>query len=946
MLTVTGAARRLGVHVNTVRAWTDQGRLSCLRINSRGDRRYRVEEIERFLDGADREAADARSAADDRRRAVRARRETAESRRDERPQTASGAGASATRARPSRVRSGRAPDAFDVVVRVADAATRTDDVSELVRVAENALARLGRCRLVVCRATPSAIETLAGRAEPDVELIGRATGRGRVVRSAGGGRSGPSALAVAVEHGPDMRVVLQLSLPPRASERQPVERLLLGLAALFGAALRAGRERAQLEEQARRAELVLAAGGEINSQLDLPRSLRELAENARELFGADHSAIFRHLPDGHFKADVAVNLAGSVVEAVETAASLPLVRQAFRSGTIVSAVDYPSDPRSTDTRDALLAQGINTVTIAPLISEGERLGVLALLHDRRYEWSDDALATLELLARQGAVAVRNARNYGQMATWAAQLQSIQQLGSRLTRLSSVREIGQAIAAELHQLIDYHNVRVYRVFGEEVLPVAWRGQVGEYVGEDGDQLRVRVGEGITGWVARYGLAQNLSDAAKDRRTQTIPGTEDDLDESLLLAPMLYDDQVIGVIVLAKLGLNQFTSDDLRLLEIYASIAAQAMANADTTERLRAQSATLERQLQSQRELLRVTESILGTLDTPALLEEVADSLGTLLHVDNIGVDVHDQSAGVLRPIFARGVHAAAYLSRALPDHAGVAGVVVRTGEAALVQDELADSRVAHFDELGPQPGALIVAPLRSREGIAGVLTIERLGIDARFSEEEFELVKLFAGHASIALGNAARHQAVELRAQTDALTGLHNQGALPTHLERAVARDEPFALLMIDLDDFKLFNDRRGHPAGNVMLARLAAVLRAACRETDVVFRYGGDEFAILLPTTSAAGAVEVASKVREAIRSVTDGRQPPLVVTASIGVAAFPADGPDATAVLLAADRACYAAKRRGRDRIATAVEGLALADELLPAPTPVDEPDAAYSAA
>ncbi len=124
------------------------------------------------------------------------------------------------------------------------------------------------------------------------------------------------------------------------------------------------------------------------------------------------------------------------------------------------------------------------------------------------------------------------------------------------------------------------------------------------------------------MARHGLAQNVGDAAHDRRAKTIPGTEDDLDESLLLAPMLYEDETIGVIVLAKLGLEQFGADDLRLLEIYASIAAQAMANADATERLHDQSETLARQVHSQRELLRVTESILSTLDTQALLEEIA------------------------------------------------------------------------------------------------------------------------------------------------------------------------------------------------------------------------------------------------------------------------------------------------------------------------------------
>ncbi|HSH21431.1 MAG TPA: diguanylate cyclase, partial [Candidatus Caenarcaniphilales bacterium] len=465
-------------------------------------------------------------------------------------------------------------------------------------------------------------------------------------------------------------------------------------------------------------------------------------------------------------------------------------------------------------------------------------------------------------------------------------------------------------------------------------------------EDGEQLRVSVGQGITGWVARHGVAQNLGDAAADERTETIPGTEDGLRESLLLAPMLFEDEVIGVIVLAKLGLNQFSADDLRLLEIYASIAAQAMANADSTERLRAQSAALERQLQSQRELLRVTESILGTLDTQTLLEEIAARLGSLLEVDTIGVDVYDETTRLLRPIFARGIHAGEYLSRTLSDDEGVGGLAVRTGEAVLVQDELSDRRVAHLAELGRQPGALIVAPLRARDRVTGLLTIERLGPDAQFSQEEFELIKLFAGHVSIALHNAATHQAVEIRAQTDALTGLNNHGSLNVHLERAVEHADPFALLMLDLDHFKQFNDRRGHQAGSLILERLAALLRAACRESDIVFRYGGDEFAILLPATTGDGALEVAAKVAQAVGNVSDGRRPHVPLTASIGVASFPADGTDAVSVLMAADRACYAAKRKGRDRIATAGEGLALAPEFMPATTPVDEPDAAYSAA
>ena len=101
----------------------------------------------------------------------------------------------------------------------------------------------------------------------------------------------------------------------------------------------------------------------------------------------------------------------------------------------------------------------------------------------------------------------------------------------------MREIGHAIATELRQLIDYHNVRVYRLIGEDLIPVAMQGQVGEYVDETPEQLQVKFGQGITGWVAEHRVAQNLPDAAQRPAGQTIPGTEDDLDESMLLAPML-------------------------------------------------------------------------------------------------------------------------------------------------------------------------------------------------------------------------------------------------------------------------------------------------------------------------------------------------------------------------------------------------------------------------
>src|SRR6185369_4857510 len=276
--------------------------------------------------------------------------------------------------------------------------------------------------------------------------------------------------------------------------------------------------------------------------------------------------------------------------------------------------------------------------------------------------------------------------------WAAQLQSIHALGARLNRLRSVKEIGDAIATELRQLIDYHNVRVYRVVGEDLIPVAMQGRVGEYLDETPEQLKSKLGVGITGWVAEHRLAQRLDDAAADPRCQTIAGTEDDLDESMLLAPMLFEDDVLGVLVLSKLGLRQFKDDDLRLLEIYASLAAQAMANADATEQLREKSTALEQKVRGQRELLEITESILTTLDPPVLLGKIADRLGDLIGSDNIVIELIDEQTAEYSPVVARGIDAERYMRPWKPGQTELAAWVVEHNEPVRISDQFVDARV--------------------------------------------------------------------------------------------------------------------------------------------------------------------------------------------------------------------------------------------------------------
>ena len=160
-------------------------------------------------------------------------------------------------------------------------------------------------------------------------------------------------------------------------------------------------------------------------------------------------------------------------------------------------------------------------------------------------------------------------------------------------------------------------------------------------------------------------------------------------------------MIGVLVLSKLGLDQFTDDDLRLLEIYASFAAQAFVNADSTQRLRERSAALERQLRNQRELLQITESILTTLDPRGVLDKIADRLGDLVGYDNIAIELYDRRAGVLTPVIARGRRRRVLPRAVEAGETGLATWVLEHNEPVRVVDEFADPRVPSRRRAGPR-----------------------------------------------------------------------------------------------------------------------------------------------------------------------------------------------------------------------------------------------------
>ena len=194
----------------------------------------------------------------------------------------------------------------------------------------------------------------------------------------------------------------------------------------------------------------------------------------------------------------------------------------------------------------------------------------------------------------------------------------------------------------------------------------------------------------------------------------------------------------------------------------------------------------------------------------------------------------------------------------------------------------------------------------------------------FSKEQTETASWLVGHAVIALENARLHRTVQRQALVDSLTGLANRRLCEAALEKEIARaerfEEPLAVIVADLDDFKLVNDRHGHATGDQVLREFANALKGTVREIDLAGRWGGEEFVVALPGTDLAGGALLGERVRKAFakRVIVAPNGARLTVTASIGVAAFAGQG-GVNELLAAADTALYRAKRAGKDRVATA---------------------------
>ena len=243
-----------------------------------------------------------------------------------------------------------------------------------------------------------------------------------------------------------------------------------------------------------------------------------------------------------------------------------------------------------------------------------------------------------------------------------------------------------------------------------------------------------------------------------------------------------------------------------------------------------------------------------------------------------------------------------------------------GKPVLVADVGATGRVGPEDRCpGVEAGPAVYVPLRLRDQMPGYIAVFRRRGARPYGAEDARLLTLLAAWTAMALENLRLALNVEKLAVTDDLTQVYNYRFLKSALRREIKRagryHQDLSLLMIDVDNLKAYNDRHGHLRGSFLLREMAGLFSAHVRSWDLVAKYGGDEFTVILPQTELAGARTVAERLRSAVEGHTFPLATPGQITVSIGIAAFPVDGQTTSALIETADRALYLAKQHGRNQ-------------------------------
>ena len=568
----------------------------------------------------------------------------------------------------------------------------------------------------------------------------------------------------------------------------------------------------------------------------------------------------------------------------------------------------------TDDRTVRIGRGQTSRICVPMLVRDELLGVVVVESPQRsaFDARDEELLTA--FSEVTALALIHARSDERRRSDIAQLQAVSEVATAAASLDLDASLRAAVDA-FQRVTTSDSVAIHlwddttqrltmaqMTFDRRLYPVDYE--------HTAKQSRLALGEGMIGWAALHREAVLIDDTANDPRPKALTGIPLE-SKSAIVIPLLVEDRLLGVVRAVKMGVGAYSQEHFRFAQTLASqlalLLAAAQSRAEEQQRFTELSAVhdVSRRVS---DASRLSEVLSYVLDGALRLTGAEGGLIWRL-------DEKDE-------FFLAATHnlPAEKISQFPPNRPdSVSRRIITSGRPFRVSDVQVIGQ-SRWPSAVPDLHAMIGIPLRSEGRAYGTLLLLHRAAD-QFQEKDERVLEVIAAQAAAAIARAEALERAERLAITDALTGLFNaryfSGRLESEIQRAKRYEHSVALLIVDSDALKRVNDQLGHAAGNQLLVDLARTIRDHVRATDLVARFGGDEFVILQPETDLESALAIAERIRGAAHAASDVAG--VERSVSVGAAIYPASAQDADALFQAADDALYRAKRSGKNKVETA---------------------------
>lgn len=557
-------------------------------------------------------------------------------------------------------------------------------------------------------------------------------------------------------------------------------------------------------------------------------------------------------------------------------------------------------------RELALRHGLRSAVVISLQAKEQAFGLLLLGTPDSRRFTPAELRLLLALGHQIGVAVENSYLVQQTSRRSEELHVLNEIGRALSSTLNKEDLLRKIWEELRRLFDVENL--YLATFDSV-----RDQIQfELEMIKGSRMPKRArpaGNHLTEFILRTRqpvlIRENFVSEIRKLGVDPIRTAG-----SFCGVPLVAYDHAIGALCIFSDNEHAYDEGHLELLRVLASEASIAIENA----RLFQEERTKARHLSL---LNLISRDAIATLNPDEVLAKITGQLEHGLSYDHIGIAILEYTTREL-VISAEGGGRRGAIGRRVPLDSGLIGQVARTGKPASYRSSLTSQ--SSVKPVLADSATAMALPIFYADHLHGVLYVETLDrVD--FSEEESLLLHTLADLIAGAYHNALTFQKAQEQAITDGLTGVKTHRffmeALSSEWKRSSRAGRSFALVLMDLDRFKFVNDFYGHLEGDLVLQRVGQILETNCRRSDVVARYGGDEFVILMPETTMEQARQLSSKLRGWIAS------DPLLreknISASFGIASYPLHGSAPQELIQVADASMYLSKHQGGNTVSTA---------------------------